>query len=66
MGALEFRITTAQRLILGVGNSRRVIRMIAPVMLGDLGAETGVLFLGFGKAEGGDGRRGAGHDGILA
>ena len=36
---LQRVVAAAQRIVIGVGNGRRVLAVIAPVMLGDLGAE---------------------------
>ena len=43
-------VAAAQRIVFRVGNGRRVFAMIAPVMLGDLGAELRIF-----RANGGEG-----------
>ena len=48
---LERGIAPTQFVILGVGNDRRVLAMVAPVMLGDLALKTRVLFPRLGEGE---------------
>ena len=61
---LDRVIALAQRVVVRVGNGRRVVLIIAPVVLGDLGFEPRVLGLGLLFGEIVDGRLGffaAGH-----
>ena len=49
--SLERGVTPALGIVLGVGNGRRVLAVVAPVMLGDLGLKPRVLFPRLGKGE---------------
>jgi hypothetical protein len=66
MRLFKRRIAATERIVFRVGNRRRIVGMIAPIMLRDLRPKTGVLFLRLVEAKGGDGRRGAGHGEVLA
>ncbi len=48
VGLLQRLVSAAQRVIFGVGDARRVLLMVAPVMLGKLGGEARVLAGGDG------------------
>ncbi len=52
-GELLFKrgVTPAQRVIVGIGNGRRILPVIALVMLGDLGLKPRVLFPRLGEGE---------------
>src|SRR5271170_3533134 len=51
MRFFERGIAPAQRVIFGVGNRRRVLGVIAAVVLGDFGAKTSVFLFGLGKGQ---------------
>ena len=50
-GLLKRGVAPAQRVIVRVGNDRRVFPVIAPVMLGDFRLQPRVLFLRLGKGQ---------------
>ena len=60
MGRLQRVVAPAQRVVVGVRNDRRVLAVIAPVVLGDFGAEARMFRAGGFEREffGGDRRMG--------
>ena len=62
---LDRRIALAQGVVFRVGNNRRVLAVIALVVLGDLRAELRVFLARFGRGQGFD-RRLLGHGGKLS
>ena len=63
---LERSVAPAQRVILCVGNDRRILAVVAPVMLGDLGLKPRMLVPRLGEGELGRSFLGGGHDIKLA